>query len=670
MNVVTARSPRPLPIHTRADTRSPARIQSAPAPPDPPKPLLTATSSADSTAQLNAQLRALGLYAADTLGDGNCLFRALADQLYGSPARHMDLRARICDWIERHRARYEPFVEDERGLETHLRCMREHGTYGGHMELSAFAHLTRRNVKVVQPGLVYVIEWAAFASPPSSPKAKPKKHYEYQDDYGYDYDDDEGYEQEVDEGDDDNAHRKKPGSSSKKDKAKKEKNKKGERGRTPAPDATEEEGEGDTIYVAYHDWEHFSSIRNLRGPHTGLPVVREAPAPDVVPSAPVDPKKERKEKARREKETSTSSSASTGTMTGAGKKKVTLKLGSANTSGSGASAGPAPTPPAPAVGVGVAVSEEPIDPAGVPLPKSRAVSPFPSSESSPSSSSFTQAHPQAQMQQGNPHPLRASHLPDQHPDPGSHHHSHSRLPDQQHLHAQPPHAHPHAHPHQHTRATQSPKRALELDPAGDDSECSAASSGSRMKRARAHSRAHPDPDPDHHPSVARQGGAAVNADADVDMDVDVDTPSLSPPSSQSTTTSASSPDADADEADAEPGDTTSSAFSSLASSPEPEIGANTNHTLPAHVPPTPRERPLTRRQRKALGLPKQRAAGAVGKGAGKIVIPGGRFKRSAGVRGVGGEVQEDAGVEKEGEREWTRNGVGRVDVRGFRELKI
>jgi OTU domain-containing protein 3 len=34
-------------------------------------------------------------------------------------------------------------------------------TYGGHLELSAFAHLTQRDVKVIQPGLVYVIEWAA-----------------------------------------------------------------------------------------------------------------------------------------------------------------------------------------------------------------------------------------------------------------------------------------------------------------------------------------------------------------------------------------------------------------------------------------------------------------------------------------------------------------------------
>ena len=26
---------------------------------------------------------------------------------------------------------------------------------------------------------------------------------------------------------------------------------------------------------SYHDWEHFSSIRNLRGPHAGLPNVQE-----------------------------------------------------------------------------------------------------------------------------------------------------------------------------------------------------------------------------------------------------------------------------------------------------------------------------------------------------------------------------------------------------------
>lgn len=46
-------------------------------------------------------------------------------------------------------------------------------TYGGHLELSAFAHMYRRNVKVIQPGLVYVIEWDAGGNPSSDEEDKP-----------------------------------------------------------------------------------------------------------------------------------------------------------------------------------------------------------------------------------------------------------------------------------------------------------------------------------------------------------------------------------------------------------------------------------------------------------------------------------------------------------------
>lgn len=86
-----------------------------------------ATNPEENSQMLNAQLRELGLYAAHTIGDGNCLFRALSDQLYGSPAQHLKLRADICNWIEDHKERYGPFVEDERGLDHHLSCMRQQG---------------------------------------------------------------------------------------------------------------------------------------------------------------------------------------------------------------------------------------------------------------------------------------------------------------------------------------------------------------------------------------------------------------------------------------------------------------------------------------------------------------------------------------------------------------
>ncbi|KAG2131839.1 hypothetical protein BD769DRAFT_1449902 [Suillus cothurnatus] len=201
------RTKAPLPLRSRT-TRSKGR------------PI---TDPEQNTQLLTEQLRSQGLYAAQTVGDGNCLFRALCDQFY---------------WLASHAQRYQPFCEDERGLSAHLLCMREQGTYGGHLELSAFAHFARRNVKVIQPGLVYVIEWKA----------------------GTESDD----------------------QSSSQDNERDARRKKRQQQRDEMNNSQESEG---TIYVAYHDWEHFSSIRNLRGPHAGLPEVCELPADSVPPVA-------------------------------------------------------------------------------------------------------------------------------------------------------------------------------------------------------------------------------------------------------------------------------------------------------------------------------------------------------------------------------------------------
>lgn len=83
--------------------------------------------------------------------------------------------------------------------------------------------------------------------------------------------------------------------------------------------------------------------------------------------------------------------------------------------------------------------------------------------------------------------------------------------------------------------------------------------------------------------------------------------------------------------------------------------------------PPPPEKPLTKRERKALGLSRQRThvVGGKGAGVGKIVIPGGKFKgKKGGQKGIKEELDDEA------DAEWTKNGTGRVDVRGFRELKI
>ena len=303
---------------------------------------------------------------------------------------------------------------------------------------------------------------------------------------------------------------------------------------------------------SYHDWEHFSSIRNLRGPHTGLPNVVEAPAPDrrrvveapapdaSAPSSPVSKKPPSKAKAKPVKPP----------------KRETKTVVSA---------------------VMDAEDSTPRTPSQIPLPGSASPSPPPSTAPSSQASAF----PAVSLLE--------------------------------------------------PRAYRSPKRTFDESSASSQM---SESSQSAAKRAKSSSRA---------TSTSR----TLNADdttlpsvATEDMPVDpedLDTPDLS--------ASASSPES----------------VSSLSSISSPE---------PTPPPPEPEKR-LTRRQRKALGLPKPRPAlvastAARTRSAGKIVIPGGKFQKSSSKAGVadGSEDDPDANAE------WRKNGTGRLDVRGFRELKI
>ncbi|KAI9253341.1 hypothetical protein EDC94DRAFT_525340, partial [Helicostylum pulchrum] len=89
------------------------------------------------------------------------------------------------------------FVEDDQSFEHHIECMSQNATYGGNMELAAFAKMKEVNIKVYQPGMIYIIN---------------------------------GKEEEKD-------------------------------------DKTQ------VLHIAYHSWEHYSSVRNIDGPYSGPPEI-------------------------------------------------------------------------------------------------------------------------------------------------------------------------------------------------------------------------------------------------------------------------------------------------------------------------------------------------------------------------------------------------------------
>ncbi|KAI9776523.1 MAG: hypothetical protein M1816_005241 [Peltula sp. TS41687] len=184
-------------------------------------------------------LAANGLYAANIRGDGNCLFSALSDQIYGNPNQHQKIRASVIEYMRDHAENFKQFIEVHAGggtrrnpkrknagaystpgsmlvptteevqknFESHLARMSKGGTYGGNLELSAFTAAFNVDVKIYQRAFAYMMTAG---------------------------NDNEGGE------------------------------------------------ERPVAHIAYHTWEHYSSVRNIDGPHTGPPNVQMSTAsPDT-----------------------------------------------------------------------------------------------------------------------------------------------------------------------------------------------------------------------------------------------------------------------------------------------------------------------------------------------------------------------------------------------------
>eukprot|EP01122_Echinamoeba_exundans_P002502 TRINITY_DN12443_c0_g1_i1.p1 TRINITY_DN12443_c0_g1~~TRINITY_DN12443_c0_g1_i1.p1 ORF type:complete len:417 (+),score=71.20 TRINITY_DN12443_c0_g1_i1:3-1253(+) len=100
--------------------------------------------------KFSEQLAALNLTIKDVAGDGNCLFRAIADQIEGDPNNHANFRARIVNYIRQNEEDYAPFIEDDRTLDAYLAEMSRNAVWGGHLEIHAASMLWNVNVCIHQ----------------------------------------------------------------------------------------------------------------------------------------------------------------------------------------------------------------------------------------------------------------------------------------------------------------------------------------------------------------------------------------------------------------------------------------------------------------------------------------------------------------------------------------
>jgi hypothetical protein len=106
------------------------------------RPVMTADEEA--FARMLKERTGLEVYA--VAGDGNCLFRSVADQVYGDAEMHDIVRKNCLDFMERDRDYYSQFVTEE--FDEYIRRKRILGTFGNHLEIQAMIELYNRPFEI------------------------------------------------------------------------------------------------------------------------------------------------------------------------------------------------------------------------------------------------------------------------------------------------------------------------------------------------------------------------------------------------------------------------------------------------------------------------------------------------------------------------------------------
>lgn len=90
--------------------------------------------------------RVKGLEIRKMAEDGNCLFRAVADQVYGDPEAYDMARQMCVDYMERERDHFSQFMTE--GFTSYCKRKRRDKVYGNNIEIQAFAEMYNRPIHI------------------------------------------------------------------------------------------------------------------------------------------------------------------------------------------------------------------------------------------------------------------------------------------------------------------------------------------------------------------------------------------------------------------------------------------------------------------------------------------------------------------------------------------
>lgn len=122
-----------------------------------PGPTTTNTNSSQmmcregSDSVFNSRLHRYGLRALEVGGMGNCLFRAVAHQIYGDANRHLEIRRTGIQYLQNNPDRFiESAVVGNTSWSEYINNMSMDGTWGDHIILQAIAETMNLRIHVIE----------------------------------------------------------------------------------------------------------------------------------------------------------------------------------------------------------------------------------------------------------------------------------------------------------------------------------------------------------------------------------------------------------------------------------------------------------------------------------------------------------------------------------------
>ncbi|CAI5447446.1 unnamed protein product [Caenorhabditis angaria] len=109
---------------------------------------LEAASNDQIEKEFAERLAARGLIIKEMIGDGACMFRAIAEQVYGDQEMHSQIRHLCMNYMAKNRDYFQDFITED--FDSYIERKRDEAVHGNHLELQAISELFARPVEIYQ----------------------------------------------------------------------------------------------------------------------------------------------------------------------------------------------------------------------------------------------------------------------------------------------------------------------------------------------------------------------------------------------------------------------------------------------------------------------------------------------------------------------------------------